>query len=595
MSLWSRASRILAVAAVALAVSGLRAAPAAAFDPLKPICSITGLINGLLGKGCAVVDQVGGRVIGAAKRLFSGRLGSAVKALLGQAASAASSHAGTALGLAAIGLWVVGGARFALKEMSKVLGASTAPQLLTSWFSATYWRVAAIGGLLTLPFLFAAAVQALVRCDLTLLLRSTLGYLPLALLAVSVATPLAMLLLSGSDELASLVSSATGRSGSHALGVGAALSGTFSFFSNSPFFVFFYALLMVAGAVAVWLELLIREAAIYVVVLMLPLAFAALVWPARRVWAMRAAELLVALILSKFAIVAVLSLGGAAMAQLGHSITSPIVGLVLVTMAALAPWVLLRLVPMAELAAATAGSLRREARGAAAHAQLPYALAMAGHEWASATMLEMRRGADTTPADLGEPLEEQVAHRASEAAEKGPGDGHPEGEVPEADREILSEGSNLGAADGAGGRIPSGGEGPGDRAGSAAGEKPTVRLPHHPTGAEPEVGSAGESPGGMPRLPGLPEMWQAEDLSWKPLVLGLEEGWPPRLWPPDAPEDPGATAGSVEDDRPLLPPPQDALGGELEGAPAPADPPPDSPSPPGPRSPEPPPPPAPGS
>ena len=64
-----------------------------------------------------------------------------------------------------------------------------------------------------------------------------------------------------------------------------------------------------------WIELLIREAAVYVIVLMLPLFFAAMVWPARRVWAVRAVEMLVALILSKFAIVAVLSLGGAA---LGH-------------------------------------------------------------------------------------------------------------------------------------------------------------------------------------------------------------------------------------------------------------------------------------
>ena len=46
---------------------------------------------------------------------------------------------------------------------------------------------------------------------------------------------------------------------------------------------------------------------------MLPLAFAALVWPARRIWAIRAVEVLVALILSKFVIVAVLSLGGAAL------------------------------------------------------------------------------------------------------------------------------------------------------------------------------------------------------------------------------------------------------------------------------------------
>ena len=74
-------------------------------------------------------------------------------------------------------------------------------------------------------------------------------------------------------------------------------------------------LLAAFGALVLWLELLMREAAVYVVVLMLPLAFAAMVWPARRVWAIRAVELLVALILSKFAIVAVLTLGGAALGQ----------------------------------------------------------------------------------------------------------------------------------------------------------------------------------------------------------------------------------------------------------------------------------------
>ena len=94
----------------------------------------------------------------------------------------------------------------------------------------------------------------------------------------------------------------------------------------------------------------------YVVVLMLPLAFAALVWPARRVWAIRAVELLVALILSKFAIVAVLSLGGAA---LGHtafpSAAEMLGGATLVMLAAFAPWALLRLLPLHELTSGSAG------------------------------------------------------------------------------------------------------------------------------------------------------------------------------------------------------------------------------------------------
>ena len=100
-------------------------------------------------------------------------------------------------------------------------------------------------------------------------------------------------------------------------------------FTRSPFLAFFVGLFTIGAAFALWIELLMREAAVYVIVLMLPLAFAAMVWPARRIWAIRAVELLVALILSKFAIVAVLSLGGAAISAgsaAGGSITAVIAG-----------------------------------------------------------------------------------------------------------------------------------------------------------------------------------------------------------------------------------------------------------------------------
>jgi hypothetical protein len=80
------------------------------------------------------------------------------------------------------------------------------------------------------------------------------------------------------------------------------------------------------------------------------------------VWAARAVELLVALVLSKFAIVAVLSLGGAAMsANIGvDNVQAWLAGLVLLLMAAFTPWALLRFVPVAELAAGAIGSLRHD-------------------------------------------------------------------------------------------------------------------------------------------------------------------------------------------------------------------------------------------
>jgi hypothetical protein len=172
---------------------------------------------------------------------------------------------------------------------------------------------------------------------------------------------------------------------------------------GSPFLPFLVGLFVIAAAFFLWIELLLREAAVYVIVLMLPLAFAAFVWPARRIWAVRAVELLVALILSKFAIVAVLSLGGAAISSAGSSLTGLMAGAVLVMLAAFSPWALLRLIPLAEIASGAVGPLRGELKGAVDHAQPAHGRARRGEEewlsWAAAAT----RNADAGMANEGRP------------------------------------------------------------------------------------------------------------------------------------------------------------------------------------------------
>ena len=244
-----------------------------------------------------------------------------------------------------------------------MIGATTSPSLQTTWFSAFYWRMASVAVLLTLPFLFAAAVQALLHADLSLLARAAFGYLPLGMLAVGIAAPLTMLLLAGADEMSAIVSSASGNAGAAFLAKAGIVAGAASLAGRGGLFVaFFIGLLTAAATIVLWVELLVRQAAVYVIVLMLPLFFAAMVWPARRIWAARAVELLVALILSKFVIVAVLALGGAA---LGHTLTpgpeADLSGATLVLLAAFSPWALVRLLPLHELAGAAAGGLRSPA------------------------------------------------------------------------------------------------------------------------------------------------------------------------------------------------------------------------------------------
>ena len=348
-----------ATLACALAAPMAFPQPAAA-NPLDKLCSVVGTIGeGWLGKACKVVAHPK-QVVGAVKAIASGKPGKAVTVLVNGAKSNVLSASG-AIGIAAIVAWAVGGAHFVLSETAKLLGESTSPELTATWFSSVYWRVAGVAALMTLPFLVAAAIQAVLRSDAALLARAVFGYLPLSFLATGIAAPLAMILLQVTDWMGSWVGAAAGDDGSHFLVDAGVALGTLGVAVGSPFVTFLIALLTTAGGLILWLELLIREAAVYVVVLMLPLVFAAMVWPARRVWAVRAVEVLVALILAKFAIVSVLALAAAALAHAGGDlIVRSLAGLVLVVLGAFAPWVLLRLLPLAEVASSAVGHVREQ-------------------------------------------------------------------------------------------------------------------------------------------------------------------------------------------------------------------------------------------
>ena len=344
-----RLAKPAAVLAVAITFGACAAPPPAqAVNVAKPICTLAGLVSGIAGKVCSAASHAGS-ALKAGKKLLGGHLGGAIESLTGGGTAAKALTAGAVV--ASLVAWVAGGAKVVLNETASVISTTTRPQLQSTWFSSTYWRMAAISALLTLPFLFAAAVQAVMRSDMGMLLRSALGYLPLGVLSVSIAAPLTTLLLASSDELSSIVSGASGNAGATFLSHVGFVSAGLSHLSGSTFVLLFAGLLTVTATITLWIELLIRSAAVYVVVLMLPLFFAALVWPARRIWAVRAVEVLVALIISKFAIVAVLSLGGAA---LGHttvpSATQMLEGATLVMLAAFSPWALLRLLPLHELA-----------------------------------------------------------------------------------------------------------------------------------------------------------------------------------------------------------------------------------------------------
>ncbi|MHB8659034.1 MAG: hypothetical protein ACYC91_13960 [Solirubrobacteraceae bacterium] len=509
----SRLRGLLLAGTVSLCTLIVTPAPAAALDPIGAVCGAVGLVSGLAGKACKVV-QHGGQLLTAGKKLVTGHVGGAVKALVGGGTTAIGAASAVA-GLAAVGAWVLVGAKAALDETVTVIDRSTAPRLTDIWFSATYWRVAALAALLTLPFLFAAGVQALMRSDLSLLLRAAFGHLPLAMLAIGIAAPLTMLLLGASDEMSALVSSAAGGGGTRFLRYAGSLFGGASVLFGSPFLAVAVGLIALAAALTLTLELLIREAAVYVVVLMLPLAFAAMVWPARRIWALRASELLMALILSKFAIVAVLALAGAALGHIGESgAAGMLAGAALLALATFTPWALLRLLPMAEMASGTVGSLRAE--NTRARAPLAFAFDDGALPDAEAG------GANGRPRPAPEPPGQGAQGELSKLDDGPPGGARAgTGAITPDEAAARSDGYRdpdealvlAGFTAAPGPASTRGADASIDRVGRLDADRSAQSDPGH------EPAPAAQGPPQPERSPDMEAPWQAPDLSWRPLLL----------------------------------------------------------------------------
>lgn len=253
--------------------------------------------------------------------------------------------------LAALSGWIDAGAAWLLGQVGHGLGASTSVDLGAGWFLRNYRSMAAVAAVTVLPFLLCAAIQAVVTQRAGLLVRSALVHLPVALLLSGVAVQIVAMGLAVTDAMSSAVSSGTGVPIAASMQDLERATGSLGAAGSQVpgFAVVLIAVLVALGAVMLWLELLVREAAVYVTVLFLPLALAGLVWPATAHWCRRLVDSLVAVVLSKFVIVSVLTLAMGAVGSVGapDGFAAVLAGVALLVLATCMPLVLLHLVPLA--------------------------------------------------------------------------------------------------------------------------------------------------------------------------------------------------------------------------------------------------------
>ncbi len=286
------------------------------------------------------------------------QVASGVKGVVGSAASSLVGFGASSV-LNALGSWVSGGATWLLRQIGAVMATTTSIDLGASWFTAHYRIMAALGAVVIVPMLLLGIMQSIYRQNASALVRSVLVNVPLAILLTAVAVKLVQLGLAVTDAMSSAVAQGAGLNSGHFLAsVATGLSATGAAQPSAPAFVMFLGgLAVVFGALMVWVELLIRAAAVYVAVLFLPLALASLAWPAIAHWCRRLVDTLVALVLGKFVIVAVLSLAAGALAggtgsAAGGGFSAVLGGAALLLLAAFSPWALFRLLPFLEAGAA---------------------------------------------------------------------------------------------------------------------------------------------------------------------------------------------------------------------------------------------------
>ena len=199
----------------------------------------------------------------------------------------------------------------------------------------------------TLIFFFLQLITGLVRRDPTALPRAGLG-LTKSILGSFVIVSLTALLLEITDQLSIGIVQATGNTmegmGDRiALLAGGLATVNIAAPGVGAIVTIFLSALAISAAAIVWFSLLIRKALLLVAIVFGPIALAGATWDATKGWISKWIAFVVALVLSKLVLVVIFLV---AIAQVAApidadlaSITDPIAGIVLMFVAAFAPYI----------------------------------------------------------------------------------------------------------------------------------------------------------------------------------------------------------------------------------------------------------------
>lgn len=299
----------------------------------KPVVDVGGVIGTVTDPIGAVGDAIGG----AAKDVIEGAASSVMDKMTewwGKQVSATVT-------------WV-----------TKSLVKANSPQVKgpkAGWFKKQYGQMMLLAGALSVGVVVASLISGMLRADLGSVGRTALVNWPIAFFAMGVALGLTQLGLNLVDALNhSLLAGFNDDIGKIGKWIATGLSGD----ATDPVtpvggavLVLIFGLLAVLAALMIFVELLIRDALVYLVLLTLPLGIIVSIWPAAMSVARKMAVLLLVVIITPFFILLFYGFGATMIANgTTDDVTRVLAGVVVMMLAAATPVILLRILPFDEVA-----------------------------------------------------------------------------------------------------------------------------------------------------------------------------------------------------------------------------------------------------
>ena len=263
----------------------------------------------------------------------------------------------------------VGAADSVMRTTLAALDTSTRIDLTVDWFRANVAVIGAVTVPVVAGLLVVQVITSVLRREPGGLARAAVGLVK-AFVGAALALGVTQAALLATDGLCQFIAGSAGTTVEDAAGRFLKLS-WLAGPQSGPVLQMLLGIGIVFGCLALWTVLLFRKAALLLVAVFAPVAFAGAVWDQSRVWVRRWIEIVAALVLCKVVIVVTFVVGASAFSGIGPTtepgtpvpgqpgptsggLSDVLVGLLLLSIAVCAPWLTFRFVHWTGMEAASA-------------------------------------------------------------------------------------------------------------------------------------------------------------------------------------------------------------------------------------------------